>query len=404
MTGIRSALGWTLLLFGLVWVLTVRLPSAIWWGTYSANAFMTAGFVVVAFLLAVTAAFQARPFLRKNHHSKTATTVLIGVTSPLPFTLYSLITLTLSFRIEGLQNFLVWFAFFLSVFALTFWMTPTRISIVGKAFRVVTIVLPVTKIVTFALGADFLGQSSFALVALVLLAYSVAQRPTTWIGHITPWLLFFSILLANVRMAAVVAIPLMAVLAFRLPLKRLAKTSAAISSALIASLATWLMIGEKLRGSGDRGLAIFLGDDSIFANVHTSSRGDIWVSILERLPADPNWFGQGAGHSSQITGSIYAVDHPHNEYLRIFFDYGFVGMFVFLAGNAALFAALLLLYRKNRSELTLAGILMIAAVALTALTDNPLVYIYVMVPVAITLATGFADQLHRTRASEPHLS
>ena len=77
-----------------------------------------------------------------------------------------------------------------------------------------------------------------------------------------------------------------------------------------------------------------------------------------------------------------------NEYLRIFFDFGWVGLTVFLIGSLAMFLGSFMNWRKTKTELALSSVLSIVVVALMAVTDNPIVFIYVMLPVAILVATG----------------
>ena len=53
-----------------------------------------------------------------------------------------------------------------------------------------------------------------------------------------------------------------------------------------------------------------------------------------------------------------------------------------------MFLALLVTWRSTRTELSLAGLLSIVVVALMAVTDNPIVFIYVILPVALLVSAG----------------
>jgi len=61
---------------------------------------------------------------------------------------------------------------------------------------------------------------------------------------------------------------------------------------------------------------------------------------------------------------------------------------VFLLGSLAMFLGSFINWRKTKTELALSSVLSIVVIALMAVTDNPIVFIYVMLPVAILLATG----------------
>ena len=43
------------------------------------------------------------------------------------------------------------------------------------------------------------------------------------------------------------------------------------------------------------------------------------------------------GSASQLVGETFTgLDQPHNEYLRFYFDYGVVGLALFIAGYLSL--------------------------------------------------------------------
>ncbi|PTQ51399.1 MAG: hypothetical protein BLITH_1476 [Brockia lithotrophica] len=78
------------------------------------------------------------------------------------------------------------------------------------------------------------------------------------------------------------------------------------------------------------GLAVF--DDSPEATILTQGRSAVWPDLFHHALEQP-FFGFGPG-----TASAYAFylthnerfAHPHNEYLRIFHDYGAVGLITFI--------------------------------------------------------------------------
>ncbi len=79
-----------------------------------------------------------------------------------------------------------------------------------------------------------------------------------------------------------------------------------------------------------------------------------------------------------------------------------IGLGLFLLGSLALFVSLIMVHLRNREDITLAALLMVAAVALTALTDNPIVFAYVIVPVAVVISAALAtDRLRHLSLSAP---
>jgi O-antigen ligase len=390
MQRVGRGLSLALLTLGLFWVLTIRVATGIWIGSFTLNAYLTGVAALLAGLLSLlTVVLLVRKRLPVDKAFKDLPNSLKVVSlSGLPLLAYSLISLAMNFRIEGLQNTLVWAIFALTIFALPYWITPEDSRRAHSILSIVVVTVPVTKIIIFYSGVDFYGRASYAIVAVVLLAFAVSQRPQAWVGYLTPWLLLYSVLLCNVRSASVIAALLMIVSVWQWPLPSLARTTLSFAVAAVSGAMVFLFVGDRLSASGDAGLAQFLGEDNILAGIATTNRGAAWAYILENLPEKTNWWGQGAGHSSFLADQLLGIHHPHNEYLRIFFDLGWVGLTVFLLGSLAMLVSSFMNWRKTRTGLALTSVIAIVVVALMAVTDNPIVYAYIMSPVAILVATG----------------
>jgi hypothetical protein len=388
-TSVGKKLSGSILLLALFWVITIRLPTAIWIGPFSLNAYLTGFVALLAGLLALITLLSLRKLTNgQSSQPKTPVALVVGATSALPFLGYSIVILALDFRLEGFQNALVWAAFSFVMFSLPLWLTNSHLERISRTLRIVVLVVPATKIIGLYGGFDFYGEASYALVAVILLAYAVAQKPQAWFDYLGPWLLLFSILLCDVRTAAVVAAALMVFSLQHLPLRKLWRVLASLVVAAVAFVLVWLFVGDRISDPGDRGLG----------PIGTTNRAAGWTYLFENLPAGTNWFGQGAGLSSYLIDDLLGIHHPHNEYIRIFFDFGVVGLGLFLLGSLALFVALVVVHRRNKAEITLAAPLMVLAVALTAVTDNPIVFAYVMVPVAVIVSAAFATDKNRVVA------
>lgn len=378
---IGTKLSFSILLIALSWTLTIRVPTAIWIGPFSLNAYLTGIVVALAGLLAVVTLFFTRELTSgEAPQPKTPLTLSIGATSALPFLAYTIFILASDFRIEGFQNALVWAAFSFVLFALPLWLTDHRLKKIRQTLRVVVLLVPITKIGVFYADVDFYGEASYALVAALLLAYAVAQKPQAWFDYLGPWLLLFSILLCEVRTAAVIAAALM-VFSFRhFPARKLVKIVGSLGATTVAFVLVWFAVGDRILGPGDPG----------FGPISTTNRAEGWAYLFDNLSAGTNWFGQGAGLSSYLVDELLGIHHPHNEYVRIFFDFGIFGLGLFLGGNLVLFIALVITHLRIKTELTFAPLLLLPTVALLALTDNPIVFSYVMVPAAVIISAALA--------------
>ena len=386
-----QGLAYALLFLSAFWVLTIRVPTALWFGPFTLNAYLTGVAALLAgvlFLLSIPEIFRKAKDSAED--SRLRRIVLLGALASLPFLLYSTGILLFDFRIEGFQNGLVFSGFALSVASLPFWLGEKELRRIASFLRFAVLVVPSIKIVSFVGGFDFYGEASYAIVAVLLLAWAVANTPRAWFDYMSPWLLLVSILLCNVRTAAVVAAALMVVWVFSLPISRVWKAGVSVISLGLSAVLLWLFVGNRFASSGDQGFAELLGEDSLLAGIGTTRRAEGWLYLLDSLPPGVNWFGQGAGLSSYLIDELLQIHHPHNEYLRIFFDFGIVGLALFLLGSLLVFVSLVVLYRKAPHDSIRAGAYMVPVVAAMAVTDNPLVFIYVMLPFAIVISAGLA--------------
>ena len=99
--------------------------------------------------------------------------------------------------------------------------------------------------------------------------------------------------------------------------------------------------------------------------------------------------------SSLPINQIVRTHDPHHEYLRIFFDFGIAGLALFLLGSLLVFVSMIVLYRKAPHDSIRAGAYLVPVVAAMAVTDNPLVFIYVMLPFAVVISAGLAKGMQQ---------
>jgi O-antigen ligase len=112
-------------------------------------------------------------------------------------------------------------------------------------------------------------------------------------------------------------------------------------------------------------------------DVNTSGRFEVWPSIWEAAWKQPV-LGHGIGSASAFVASVWPdMAHPHNDYLRVGFELGLVGLalLVSVAGWQ-----MIDLYRKMRGtegvlrQGLIASFLGLAVLMIVAATDNALVY------------------------------
>ena len=142
-------------------------------------------------------------------------------------------------------------------------------------------------------------------------------------------------------------------------------------------------------GGGQLGEGVLDGSSAEY----TSGRVVIWTQPWQSAVESP-WIGKGAGSASAYLADLYDGDiaHPHNDYLRILHDYGVVGLVLFLYGLARVGRLFWRNWAQPREllqrRLSLAAALALTAIAMMMVTDNTLVYVFVMGPLGILLGTA----------------
>lgn len=133
---------------------------------------------------------------------------------------------------------------------------------------------------------------------------------------------------------------------------------------------------------------------------------NMWETTLDSYRTAP-WFGKGAGSVEELIERHYpGLGHPHNDYLRILHDAGLVGFLLWVGGFLALIwktwrGWLVAAPGDPAGRVHLAAGLALVAVALGMLTDNVIVYIFVMAPVAVVVGTSLGLLDAPASATEP---
>ncbi|MCC8996104.1 MAG: hypothetical protein LM517_03390 [Nitrosomonas sp.] len=143
-------------------------------------------------------------------------------------------------------------------------------------------------------------------------------------------------------------------------------------------------------------LDAFLGGDQAVeiggVTLNTSGRSarweDVYLSAKESI-----WFGKGV----DVPDEFYDLErwmHPHNDYLRLLHRLGAIGLGVwilfFLTMMFILRKAMKYLYDSKEKRFVQTTYLYSMGVALFMVTDNTIVYSYVMFPFAVMVGISFS--------------
>lgn len=192
---------------------------------------------------------------------------------------------------------------------------------------------------------------------------------------------------------------------------RIALATLGIAAVLAAVVYVEPFRERVFRGSSARvGRSISMDD----LKVSKSDRLVFWEHIANSASESPI-IGKGIGSSQRVMSERWNdVGHPHNDYLRVWHDLGAIGVAALLTAFIVWFRVLfheLRVTTRHRSgeataQLELAGALSLIGLVLPMVTDNAIIYPFVVGPVGVLVGAGIGAQAlvrlaKRSRGGEP---
>jgi O-antigen ligase/polysaccharide polymerase Wzy-like membrane protein len=314
---------------------------------------------------------------------------------PLPwplalFAAWAVVGASINHSSEGVQNVTVYLCFILGISVTGKLCSEGASDKLLRDLQRVAWVIGVVYLGSVAAGG--LGASepydarSLALTALVLLSVVVARRKS-WLLTL---LLLVDVGLSLSRTATLAAFLVIAVgLAVRgMSRSRLLKLSVLVSAGLLAAwyaFTHFAPLRDRFSG-GDQ--AFSFGGSKFNVSGRSELWGFTWTSAMHH-----RWFGAGPGSADHaVLQRFVTVSHPHNDYLRLLHDFGFIGLALFVVGYLALMVRIWRLGRLTGSAVHWAAFLALLAVAITAFTDNVIIYPFVMIPLGVLVGASVSAQ------------
>ena len=237
-----------------------------------------------------------------------------------------------------------------------------------------------------------LGPRGYAAFSCVMLAWCLARGRHG--AHANLWmaaLLVAGIALSLSRTALVVAMLLCLLAQLRqrksVDWLRLGAVGAALGSVSYLGVTRVAAIHARFF-EGD--LALTVGGVPLNAEGRTRFWNATWDSFRQ-APV----FGHGPGSAQALIARLFpGNDQPHQDYLRILHDYGLIGFALWLTGYITLLVCTWRAWQHApaaehlRGATHLAAFLGLVAVALLMLTDNVVVYVFVMAPLGVLVGAS----------------
>ena len=306
----------------------------------------------------------------------------------------------------GLQNVLCYAMFVLCIVLAA---TSLRLDYTPVATWMIIAGLITTAVFAVQLVSGVLvyGDRSYAMTCLVLLALVVPgryreQAGLRWLDWVAPPVIMIVLVLSLSRTATVVGVLLLCFLAVRarrgLRLRIGVLAALGIAVAMVITVLAYPPILERFT-VGDN--AVKVGS----VGLNTSGRTEIWAVVAEAAIEEP-WFGHGPGFSAALADHYFpGVGQPHNDYLRIFADFGVVGLILFWVPMIVLLIRLFVRAVRTDETRAWSASLVLLAIALVSVTDNIIVYQFVLIPAGVIIGMALRPRLSSlddTQSSPAH--
>lgn len=337
--------------------------------------------------------------------------LLLSLIPVVALILAGVVALTVHSRGTGVENLLVYASFLalLVAGASASWTSEQWRGVirVTTAAIVISDCLYLTAVLMHGLGTQgVVAPRAFAALALLNLAIAlgaVRLHPRRGAALAAAQVILLAASLS--RTAGVAALAVVCASFLRRSWRRVALATGALVLVIACGLAASQMshtLRERTSG-GDKAIHIhgFV--------LNTEGRDRYWV-IAWNYFLDSPVIGHGAGAASAHIVRYYpTIDHPHNDYLRILDDGGLVGGAVLIFGIGSLGRALWRRWQDNVDErgrqaaVSASAFLALLGIAVLMITDNVIVYDYVMAPLGLLIGTSLranAERIHPPTSDE----
>ncbi|PYY48281.1 O-antigen ligase [Curtobacterium sp. MCBD17_023] len=238
------------------------------------------------------------------------------------------------------------------------------------------------------------GVRSYALAALPLLAAAVALRSGPLPLRAAPLVVTLGIVASLSRTASVVAILMLVALVTRRPRGR--RTGLAVVAVSVAT-AGFIALYSFVPSFAARFSA---GDNASVGGVtiNTSGRAKIWAAVADHARSAP-LLGHGPGSAAQlVTDTFIEVRQPHNDWLRLLHDTGWIGVSLFALAMVTLLVRIGSAARATDRPVHWAALSALLALLATAVTDNTLIYPFAIGSTAVLVGLSLGTAPRRGTA------
>ena len=279
---------------------------------------------------------------------------------------------------QGLQNMLVWFLFPAAMALVARRTSDGTPDLVYRWWKPATLfAATVYGVLVLVHQTGYAGTlySARGMGWILLIAMSFVVGAQMWKSSVLYWPVWYLVLIIGTtltRTAGFLALLSATGIAFlsrrgRLTFLRFAALLGVMGLVGYVAVTQIAVVRERFT-VGDQAVQ-FQG-----TGLNTSGRLRLWSATWHAIPEHP-WIGHGPGQAQYFIGRRFVtIDHPHNEYLRLLYDTGWIGLVLWSLGMLLLLRGC---WRRTRKATTpvrrgvhLAGVLAILDFLLGSVTDN----------------------------------
>jgi len=243
------------------------------------------------------------------------------------------------------------------------------------------------------------GRRSFGIEGALMMTVLLSTRDTRARVRVLPYIVTLEVGLSGSRTATIVAVTILILFALRSGggFRKAIKLVARFSIAMTIILVTVNFVPSVHN-------RVFGGDQaSLFGiELNTEGRVALWNAVIADARQHDVWVGAGAGSAADVVSADFgAGQEPHNDYLRLWHDFGYIGGGLWIVAILNMLLALGRRWRWTRERFCCSAIAGIVAISIVMLTDNVVIYYYAMLPIGVMI--GLALVSPEAQPPEPML-
>jgi O-antigen ligase len=245
-------------------------------------------------------------------------------------------------------------------------------------------------------GSDVVSARAYALFAAVGVGWCAAlgrngYRAEFWMAFLLSGLAFMS--LSRTAFVTSILLLTLGMLGMR-SMREVARSAIVACAVSVVALSLYSYSNPFSARFHNGDVVTVAGDFSL----NVMGRKQLWQATWDSALDHPVAGGGLGSADVAVRRASPTDDNPHNDYLRVFHDLGLVGLALLLIALVAPVSASAAAYRatprivRQRRSAHLAGMLVLMSLGLGMTTDNALIYLFVLAPVALAVGSSLGQR------------